>query len=425
MTHWASKERAWREVAGSGGLPTALAYPVLALCTGLAGDFWIQRSPLLFTVVVVLGAVSLARELVGRRLRQVPEREVWTWHRRYAATVLLQGLVWTAFGSVTIYLNGRTWTGLMALLVTAGIVAGSTASLTPSFPLMRAYILLVCLPTSAAFVLHGSRAEMMVGTTVATYCYFMLAVGRRNSLREQTLRMALGELETARAESDSHREQLRRLSASQLAEIEKERLFLSREIHDDLGQVLTALKLTFARLEKQVVEDEPLLDKFQPMKELLDTAMVSVRNIAGSLRPPLLDELGLAPAIDRFAQESCKRANLTCQLRLPSSLPALSQDLSLAAFRVCQEGLTNCIRHAQASNVEVELRLEAQALVVAVADDGIGIPAGRPEGALGLLGLRERVRLLNGTVDICGNQPRGTRLEARFPLTQVGPDRVS
>jgi signal transduction histidine kinase len=407
MRRVAREGQAERGLASSGGLPIALAYPILTLCTGLAGDLWDSHLTLLAGVIAMLVSLGGLREWLGKQLRECSVERLKVWRFRYVLCVLCQAAVWSAFSAGTVYFYGKSWTGLMACLVTAGITAGSTASLTPSFALMRVYIPVIILPTALSLIWRQQASEAIVGVTFLIYCLFMLSVGRRNHLR-------LLELQAARDESERQALQLRELSAQQLRAVESERLHLAREVHDDLGQLLTALKINLARLEN--VTDGAALDRVHETNGLVDQVMGAVRRIAGSLRPPLLDELGLASALDRFLSENCQRANLKYRLEISRSLPQLNSEQSLAAFRVCQEAFTNVLRHAGASQIEVALSWTGAAIKITVSDDGCGMDDEKMrDGSLGILGLQERVRLLGGQLEIGPRQPAGTQLEATFP----------
>ncbi|MBX3166690.1 MAG: sensor histidine kinase [Candidatus Eremiobacteraeota bacterium] len=408
------EEQARRGLASSGGLPIAVAYPVLTLCTGLAGDLWENHLGLLAGVIAGLMLLGAVREMAGQKLRETPSEKIEQWRFRYSLLVLAQALLWSVFSAGTVYVYGKSWTGLMACLVTAGITAGSTASLTPSFNLMRAYIPIIILPTAMALISHRNSSETIVGVTFLIYCLFMLSVGRRNHHRQSQLLSTLLDLQAARNESERQALQLRQLSAQQLQAVENERLHLAREVHDDLGQLLTALKINLARLEK--VTDGAALDRVHETNGLVDHVMGAVRRIASSLRPPLLDELGLAAALDRFLSENCGRANLEYRLEIPRSLPPLTPAQSLAAFRVCQEAFTNVLRHARASHLLVALSWTDKEVCITVSDDGCGMEPEKMHSSLGLLGLQERLRLLGGQLNLHSQPDQGTLLEARFPL---------
>ena len=150
--------------------------------------------------------------------------------------------------------------------------------------------------------------------------------------------------------------------------------------------------------------------------------MGTVRRISSSLRPPLLDELGPRAALDWLIQETCTRAGLTCSLSTTLGKAPLGEECSLAIFRICQEALTNVVRHARASRVEVELKVEGDRVDIRVADDGVGISHAQRDGSLGLLGLQERAERLGGAVTIEGLPEKGTTVLAHFFVRSVNDE---
>lgn len=214
------------------------------------------------------------------------------------------------------------------------------------------------------------------------------------------------------------RQRLRRLGARQQSALEEERRRIAREIHDELGQMLTALKIDLSCLERRM-EDGADCERVVAMKQIVDSTMATVRRISSSLRPPLLDELGPRAALDWLIQETCTRAGLTCSLSTSMGKTPLNEECSLAIFRICQEALTNVVRHARASRVEVNLTVAGDRIEIRVTDDGVGISHAEKDGSLGLLGLQERAERLGGSVTIEGHPGRGTTVLARFFVHSV------
>ena len=222
---------------------------------------------------------------------------------------------------------------------------------------------------------------------------------------------------------ESSRRQLRALSARLQSVREEERAKVAREIHDELGQVLTALKINLDWLERKLgVRDNdpslnPLLDRVVESAEIADSAISSVQKIATELRPSSLDNLGLAAALEHEAQRFQQRTGIACQVKLPAESLDLPAEVATAVFRIFQEALTNVARHAQATEVRAVVQAEADHVVLQVEDNGRGI---RPEAltdkkSLGLLGMRERAAVLGGEVAIAPLQPNGTRVTLRLP----------
>ena len=226
------------------------------------------------------------------------------------------------------------------------------------------------------------------------------------------------------------RRQLRALSARLQSAREEERASVAREIHDELGQMLTALKNNLDWLERKIGEREqdrslnPLLDRIVECEEMADAAIVTVQRIATELRPGMLDHLGLAAALQQEAAGFQKRSGITCEVQLPADAPKLPREVATAIFRIFQEALTNVARHAKATTVRARLEATAERVTLSMEDDGRGI---RPEDvsgsrSLGLLGMRERATVLGGDVAIEPVTPRGCRVTVRLPRKPGAPN---
>lgn len=209
----------------------------------------------------------------------------------------------------------------------------------------------------------------------------------------------------------------RRSSDSALAEIrEDERVHISRELHDDLGQLLATLRVELTLL-KQLPHGSPEADtRLTSMDGLLLNAIGSLRRIAGNLRPRALDEGGLYFALESLRREFEKRHGIRCQLDAAEHALVLDEHYSTVIYRLVQESLTNIARHAGASKAQVRLQRRDGALQIDIGDDGRGIAAAdmAKADALGLLGMRERVASLHGWMSVDGS--RGTRIAIHIPL---------
>lgn len=216
-------------------------------------------------------------------------------------------------------------------------------------------------------------------------------------------------------------ERLRALAAKLEEVREEERTGLARELHDQLGQALTALKYALARLTGPLVEkDASLGPEVKAITTQMDTMVKTVRRIATELRPGVLDSLGLAASIEWQAREFRKRMGIPCTVDAPERRLPLTPAQSTALFRVFQETLTNVARHARAQHVAVKLEATPDWLTLRVHDDGRGIQRAEVAGtgSLGLLGMRERVELLGGNFDIRGEPGDGTTVTVSIPFTQ-------
>ncbi len=212
---------------------------------------------------------------------------------------------------------------------------------------------------------------------------------------------------------------LERLSARMVRQHEEERRRLSRELHDETAQVFSAVKMQVEALRPILqAEHAPRIDR---LGHLVDTGIRSIRNVTNDLRPSLLDDLGLVPALRSLVSDFAERAGLSVTLDAPASMPALEPELELAVFRALQEALSNIVRHAEAHEVRVELRCTEGQLDLVVRDDGLGLPVDargqiRPdESRMGLTGMRERIHAVGGTVRMMNIKP-GAEVRVAVPL---------
>jgi PAS domain S-box-containing protein len=242
----------------------------------------------------------------------------------------------------------------------------------------------------------------------------------------RTVQMVVSDVTESRRASlelERSRRGLRELSASVVEAREEERRRIARELHDELGQRLTALKIDLSNLARQapLSDDDP---RVADMQAMLDETLASVRRIASDLRPLMLDDLGLTAAIEWLAREASHRMGTPVHVRMPVTEPQVDQRVAIALYRMVQEALTNVARHAQAHTVEIELHAGERRLTLTVADDGIGLSeqALAREGSFGLLGLRERAQSLGGQLLVEARPGGGTRLVARVP-THPAPAR--
>lgn len=214
--------------------------------------------------------------------------------------------------------------------------------------------------------------------------------------------------------------EVRALAAHLQSVREEESIRIARAIHDELGQALTGLKMDLSWFASRLSKDQkPLLEKTKSMSTLIDTTIQGVREIATELRPGVLDDLGLAAAIEWQAREFQTRTGIRCEVTLPAEDIPLDPARSTAVFRIFQETLTNVARHANATGVNASLKEEAGNLILEARDDGRGISTSEisTPKSLGLLGMRERALLFGGEVEIRGAPGVGTTVTVRIPLT--------
>jgi signal transduction histidine kinase len=205
---------------------------------------------------------------------------------------------------------------------------------------------------------------------------------------------------------------------------EEERARVARELHDELGQVLTSLKLEFMWLVDELKKSEPkpgiqLVNKLQSLIGLIEVSIQSVRQIAGDLRPAVLDHLGLKEAIQWEATKFQARTGIRCRVTSELKRELADRTRALALYRILQEALTNVVRHAHAGAVRITLRERGKGLTLIVKDNGRGITKAERSSveAIGLLGMSERARLLGGRLTIAGTPGRGTTVTVQVPVT--------
>lgn len=218
--------------------------------------------------------------------------------------------------------------------------------------------------------------------------------------------------------------ELRKLSHSLQSIREDEKTRIAREVHDELGQMLTGLKIELSCFEKDLQSNPNCLqDKVRSMGGLIDTTINSVRRIATELRPQILDVCGLTDAIKWQAQDYENRTGIHCTLDLVESNIKLDKKLSTSLFRIFQEALTNVARHAKATKIDISLQCEPDDLVMTIHDNGIGINPRQLHNSdsLGLLGIRERINYWKGSLSINGESKQGTTLKVHIPLHHYEP----
>jgi signal transduction histidine kinase len=218
--------------------------------------------------------------------------------------------------------------------------------------------------------------------------------------------------------------ELARLSARMVEQHEEERRRLSRELHDETAQVFSAVKMELGVLREKVQPEQAA--RLDQVQELIDTGIRSIRNVTNDLRPSLLDDLGLLPALRSLVADFTERSGIRAGLAAPSVMPPLSREAELALFRALQEALSNVLRHADARSVDIGISINPQGILLQVSDDGRGPPPGLSserlelQGHMGLAGMRERITALGGTVRLHGRGGAGALLEVLVPAGSDG-----
>jgi signal transduction histidine kinase len=269
---------------------------------------------------------------------------------------------------------------------------------------------------------HFMQQRVGVGIVVLINLVF-LAILANMMIRHFTQR------EAHRIELQRQADQLERTVADRTAELsslssylqtssERERARLARDLHDELGGILTSAKIDIAWLEGNSRQLYPeAVPRLQRLSAVLDEAVDMKRRVVENLRPSLLDHLGLGAALRWHVEEMCKKSGLQVELTAPPDTETVPPELAIAIYRTVQEGLTNIIKHAQASEVTVSVTRTSNAYKLVVADNGVGISGFQPENlSHGLAGMRQRARALGGSFHLRTSPGQGTRIEAFFPL---------
>jgi signal transduction histidine kinase len=248
-----------------------------------------------------------------------------------------------------------------------------------------------------------------LGQLAKTFDEMATALEQRQAEREQA------EIELKRSQ-----ELFRNLSTHLQVVREEERTRIARKIHDDLGQALTALKIDLSWLDKRLADNKNLVRvKLKSMVTLINETIETVHNVSEDLRPGILDDFGLSAAIEWHAEEFQRRTGMECRTSVPASEFDLNKEKSTNLFRIVQESLTNVIRHANATKVEINLSAKDGLLLLEVVDNGRGIAEAaitNPK-SFGIIGIKERVHSLGGEVDIAGTPNEGTRLTVKMPIS--------
>lgn len=238
-----------------------------------------------------------------------------------------------------------------------------------------------------------------------------LVVWRTRSLEDRS--------ESYRAALEAERAELRLLSSKLVMAQEEERKSISRELHDQIGQLLTGLKIELLHLEENRSGPDELFRKHLNLaRTMTEDTLKGIRHMATGLRPAVLDQLGLEPAVQWQAREHTRLTGVPVSVVVDGSLDELTDDHRTCAFRVVQEALTNCARHAAPQSIRVCIHGGQDALTVSVQDDGRGFAAGQSARGIGLIGMEERVNELGGKLKIASQPGKGTIVVMELPVAR-------
>ena len=265
-------------------------------------------------------------------------------------------------------------------------------------------------------VIEGEQANVREFATKAAFLLFALefaiaCMSTAYLFRFETISTQV------KVRADKAESELRRLSNQLILVQEEERKTISRELHDEVGQVLTGLRMELGTLTYGKSE-EAFRIRLESVKELTEQALLSLRNLALLLRPSMLDDLGLEPALRWQAKEFSRRTGVPVSVTIRSSLERIPEPIRICLYRIIQETLTNCSKHAKAHRVALTIKVEGGVVFASIQDDGIGFDAKHLQQTqgLGLLGMEERVRALQGQVTVTSERGRGTLVNLSLPV---------
>jgi len=271
----------------------------------------------------------------------------------------------------------------------------------------------------------GETGSLRLSRKIGEREYEVIAAALQDPDGERSLISVLRDVteqKLVEEELRSSREQLRELALHQESVREDERTGIARELHDELGQLLTALKMDLSWLKHHLsgLTADRAQEKLSEMVALAETSIVAVQRMSSQLRPGVLDDLGLAAALEWLARDFQQRSGIQCSLQVDETIHSDGHHATVL-FRICQESLTNVARHSHASAVSVNLSRRGASAVLSVADNGRGITAEEMEHprSFGVIGMRERARALGGSVILRGAPGEGTRVEVELPLDET------
>ncbi|MFZ2855492.1 MAG: response regulator [Rhodocyclaceae bacterium] len=360
---------------------------------------------------------ELARQIVERELAEAALREREARIRRLVEANIIGVMFWNIDGTIT---DANDAFLRMVAYSRQDMAAGRVRwnRMTPPEYLAataQAFAELrrngACPPYEKEYIRQdGSRVPVLVGSALMDGdsqggISFVIDLSERKGFEQQLL---------------ESRQRLRELSAHRDAVREQERKRIAREIHDELGSLLTALKMDISLSRMQAGEDAALQERLAQMRDLVDQTIQMVRQVATQLRPAALN-LGIVPALEWLVQEFSQRTGIVCTLAAGDEIE-MDDTHATAIFRIVQESLTNITRHAEASHVDVSLLLQGDRIELCIADDGHGFsPDSARDDAFGLLGIRERAQALGTTADIVSTPGTGCTVAISIPFPGETP----
>ena len=279
-------------------------------------------------------------------------------------------------------------------------------------------VLAVTLAALAAVMVSGSPATLLLITLIDIALLAWIARLLVTEALRQEARRAAAEQEAKDLERliELRTRELSDLSTHLQAFTEKEKAELARNLHDELGGLLTAAKMDLSWMQSRL-KDPPMEQRLSQLGSVLDEAMDLKRRVVEDLRPSLLEHFGLPTALRAHLEATCAKAGLDCELEVPDATDAMPKELAIALFRVVQEGMTNIVRHSGARRVKLAIHPSEDRYRLMLSDDGCGMDlnSARFRWSHGLAGMRHRVRAVGGTFDIESSPSQGTTLRVEIP----------
>ena len=389
---------------GRPGVNSALQFLVLSLALLLGSSDrltpWLAES---FGLIVILGAFTVLLGYVYDAAELTNDAS------------LTQMALHTAIGFIAL------GTGVLAR-DTSGPVMRVLTSAGPGGSLARKLLprLIVLIVTMGALRLAGERLGWFGLELGLSLFVLMTAI----AITFVTVRYArvIDEAQASRMEAELKLRdafaQVRTLAGTAEKSREAERTRIAREIHDELGQALTGVKMDLAWVRSRLPQDGAIQERFDAMRELLEDAVQIGRRISSDLRPGVLDDLGLVAALQWQAREFTKRTGIAVRIDAPEDVP-VPDERATAAFRICQEALTNVSRHSGATRVQIEVTGQDHELSLVIRDNGKGFEMTQKEGSFGLLGMRERAETWGGKVRVESVIGAGTTVTLSLPLGEA------
>ncbi|MBS2037845.1 response regulator [bacterium] len=384
-----------RELGESGGLPTLIIYPLLGLCSGLASDLWTDHRQGVTAIILATTVLGVIRFFLGRRLVNCHLYELARIKGLYIASVLLLAASWSTYSCWTVSLYGRSWTGLLAIVNTVGIVAGAMSTLTPHLTLMRTYVALMVLPSALAMTLKGGNPEHLAGASVIFFGVFMAITGERHHKRYRNLQAALRELSLSREQQEDLLAQEKHqgvlLSEQNVALTQARRaaeqanqaksIFLatmSHEIRTPMNAIvgLTNLLLETDTTEQQQIWLSALRDSSESLlvliSDILDLSKIEARQMKADISDFDFDQL--IQELRRLMGPVAQVKGLKLEVEIDENIPQVIRSDRLRLRQILLNLMGNAIKFSKAGTVSIKAeRTAGSKIEISVWDQGIGI----------------------------------------------------